>query len=328
MLGPLFAIYRPVAALLTGIIGGGLVQALATERRGQDSASDPFAQVPAPKSDGRPRGLKARTRAALDYGLVTLPGDIARALLIGVILAGVLAALVPEDFLAGYLGTGPLSIALMMVVGIPLYVCATASVPLAASFIFLGATPGAALAFLIAGPATNAATLTTIARVLGRRTLIIFLATVAGSAFGSGLLMDWLLPQVGQTLPVFSGHLHHHESTSWIDHFWAVTLALVMTRSWWLGRRRAAACGCETLNGKGTCNMAESEQTLEFSVRGMNCSHCSGSVDRAVRELPGVSEVQVRLEEGAASVRGANLDPEAIVAVITQLGFQAEARNA
>ena len=92
-----------------------------------------------------------------------------------------------------YLGGGLLSILLMMAVGIPLYVCATASVPIAAGLIHMGASPGAALAFLIAGPATNAATITTIWKLLGRRTALLYLLTIAVSAVGCGLLLDWLI---------------------------------------------------------------------------------------------------------------------------------------
>ena len=86
-----------------------------------------------------------------------------------------------------YLGGGILSILLMMALGIPLYVCASASVPIAAGLIHLGASPGAALAFLIAGPATNAATITTVWKLLGGRTAILYLLTIAISAVGGGL---------------------------------------------------------------------------------------------------------------------------------------------
>ncbi len=234
VLGPLFAIFRPVIALLTGILGGSLVQTM--------GPAVPSVPTTAAAAEVRPHGWRAKLTASLDYGLVTLPGDIGRALLVGVLIAGILTALIPGDFLARYLGSGPWSIALMMIVGIPLYVCATASVPLAAGFIFLGATPGAALAFLIAGPATNAATLTTIGRVLGRRTTLIYLMTVAVSAFGGGLLLDWLMSWLPTTWPVLATNFHHHGQPGWFDHLSAVLLVMVMTRAWWLARQRDCCC--------------------------------------------------------------------------------------
>jgi len=264
----------------------------------------------------RPQGLGPKMRAAADYGFVTLPGDIGRALLIGLVIAGILGAVVPPDFLSGYLGLGALSIALMMIVGIPIYVCATASVPLAVSFIFMGATPGAALAFLIAGPATNAATVTTIARVLGRKTVVIYLLTVAASAFGGGLLLDWVLPHAGEAIPLFAGQGHHHESIGWFEHATGAVLVLVMTFSWWLSRRR----GCE---GDDVCQVNDDSPAVEFAVEGMNCSHCSGSVQRAVSEMDGVTDCVVFLDDGRAVVRGLDLDTAAVIGVIEGLGYKA-----
>ncbi len=317
MLGPLFAIFRPVAALATGLLGGGLVQALDPDPH---RTADNGKSLVGAGEFSRPQGLGSKIRAAIDYGFVTLPGDIGRALLVGVLIAGILAAVVPADFLSGFLGSGALSIALMMIVGIPIYVCATASVPLAASFIFLGASPGAALAFLIAGPATNAATVTTISRVLGRRTTIIYLLTVAVSAFGGGLLLDWLMPRAADAIPLFSHQGHHHEGVGWFEHISGALLVFVMIFSWWLSRRRDHSCGCD---GMEACGVDEKSPSLEFDVEGMNCSHCSGSVQRAVTELDGVTGCQVQLDEGRAVVQGPDLDSAQVITVIEGLGFKA-----
>ncbi len=124
-------------------------------------------------------------RRALQYGFVTLPRDIGLPLLVGVVIAGAIAAFVPANQWKPYLGGGVLSIVLMMALGIPVYVCASASVPIAAGLIHLGASPGAALAFLIAGPATNAATITTVWKLLGPRTVFLYLLTIAVSAVGA-----------------------------------------------------------------------------------------------------------------------------------------------
>jgi len=131
-------------------------------------------------------------------------------------------------------------------VGIPLYVCATASVPLAAGFIFLGASPGAALAFLIAGPATNVATITTIGRVLGRSTAIIYLFTVAVSAFGGGLILDWLWPKAAMAMPMFAHDSHVHAGVKIFDHISAVVLVIIMVWSWWVKRNPAKGNSCCT----------------------------------------------------------------------------------
>lgn len=326
MLGPFFAVFRPLAALLTGLLGGAAVQLLVPDPRPprQPAVADGDARARGPQ---RPRGLLPKILAAGRYGLVSLPRDIGRALLLGLILAGLLGALVPPDFLEGYLGHGVVAILVMVAIGIPLYVCATASVPLAAGFIGMGASPGAALAFLIAGPATNAAALTTLTRVLGRRTTVIFLVTVAVSAVGGGLLLDWLLPRVAQAVPSLAGGVHHHPQVGWWEHLCGVLLAGVMTWAWWTGLRRNAPAGedgCHPILGAGEAAVGgAADQRLEFAIGGMNCSHCSGSVHRAVMEVAGVVSCRVLLAEGRAVVVGHGLRPEAVIAAVSGLGFSA-----
>ena len=98
----------------------------------------------------------------------------------------------PDGYFAERLGTGIFAMVVMMLLGIPVYVCATASVPVAAALIMKGLSPGAALVFLMTGPATNAASFVTIWKTMGRRTALTYIATVAGCALLSGLLLDYL----------------------------------------------------------------------------------------------------------------------------------------
>ena len=113
-------------------------------------------------------------------------------MLVGLAIAALISTLVPESYFAEKLGTGIFAMLVMMFLGIPVYVCATASVPVAAALILKGLTPGAALVFLMTGPATNAASFTTIWKALGRATAITYLATVAGCALLGGLLLDYI----------------------------------------------------------------------------------------------------------------------------------------
>jgi uncharacterized protein len=187
LLGPVFLVLRPVIAFITGLAGGGLVDAL--ERRA------PKAPAPVNACDAEccaPEQAGGRFARAVRHGFVTLPRDMALPMVIGLVVAGVIAALVPDAFFAHVLGGGAPAVAMMMAAGIPIYVCATASVPIAAALIAKGVSPGAALAFLITGPATNAATLTTMWAILGKRATLVVLATVAGAAFASGLMLDLL----------------------------------------------------------------------------------------------------------------------------------------
>ncbi len=230
LLGPVFAVFRPLTALLTGLVGGGLVQALGESGREKaaDESLSPACSEACCEGNERANYL---TRI-LGYGLVTLPRDIGLALLVGVLIAGSMAALVPQDHLAAYIGGGVLSILLMMAAGVPVYVCATASVPIAAGLMHMGGSPGAALAFLIAGPATNAASFTTVWKVLGRRTAVLYLLTVGGSALGFGLLLDWLMPIAAVSLPKLADHTHVQAEGGWPYHVAAAALLVVLLYSY------------------------------------------------------------------------------------------------
>jgi uncharacterized membrane protein YraQ (UPF0718 family)/copper chaperone CopZ len=324
MLGPLFAIYRPVVALLTGLVGGGLVQLV--EREGREGRDDRTALTPggtaasagepaactdgccAADAPGRPRILRA-----LEYGFATLPRDIGTALLVGVVLAGLITALVPPAQLRPVIGGGILSILILMAAGVPLYVCATASVPIAAGFIHLGASPGAALAFLIAGPATNAATITTVTRVLGTRTAVVYLATVAAAAVGCGALLDWLVPLASARIPALGVPAHVHEHLEWWQHGLAAALLLVLGHSY-LHRRRGKE---DTMSAA-----AAGSGRIVLDVEGMTCSHCQESVRRALAAVDGVTGVEVDLAGKRAVVAGRDLDGERLCRVVDELGYR------
>jgi uncharacterized membrane protein YraQ (UPF0718 family) len=185
LLGPVFAVFRPLGALVSGIMGGGAVDAL--EPHGE-ADTEPAEECTDTCCTDNGRGRLARI---LSYGFVDLPRDIGRALLIGIFVAGVLSAALPNDFFVG-VGSGVLAILVMMLLGIPVYVCATASIPVAAALMLKGVSPGAALAFLMTGPATNAAGIATVWKIMGRRTAVVYLVTVALTAFASGLILDYI----------------------------------------------------------------------------------------------------------------------------------------
>ena len=229
LLGPVFALFRPVAALVSGLLGGVLVLLLG--RSARDPNDDAESLPPCTDScctGDRSHGALVR---ALRYGFVTLPRDLAVALLLGALIGGTMGVVLPPGQLEAYLGGGLGSILLAMALGIPLYVCATGSVPIAAGLIYLGASPGSALAFLIVGPATNTATLTTIWKILGYRCASLYLATVAASAVICGLLLDAIVPLVGRWLPqVGSLACHGEHGGAWLN-LWAATLLAVLVAS-------------------------------------------------------------------------------------------------
>ena len=190
LLGPVYAIFRPLAALITGLIGGGLVH-IVDPQLGEQSSPE--------CDDACCAGKKRKPRIVrvLRHGFITLPGDIGKAMLVGLVIAAIISAVVPEDFFAPLLGGGILAMVVMMALGIPVYVCATASVPVAVALLAKGVSPGAVMVFLMTGPATNAAALATIWANLGRRTAITYIATVAACSIAAGLLLDRIVQGIG-----------------------------------------------------------------------------------------------------------------------------------
>ncbi len=186
LLGPIFAIFSPIVAFTTGIIGGVAVSLF--DRSKDAEYPEKCTDGCCSKNDKKPAFVKV-----LKYGFVSLPRDIGKEMLIGVLIAAFITSLVPEGFFAEKLGTGLFPMFVMLLVGIPMYVCSIASIPIAAALIMKGMTPGAALVFLMTGPATNAASFIVIWKILGGKTAIIYLVSIAVCAILFGLLLDQIV---------------------------------------------------------------------------------------------------------------------------------------
>ena len=242
LLGPVFALFRPVIAFVTGVIGGVSVEAV--NSAGGDEAESEGEEQKC-EDDCCKAKKDSKIKRLLRHGFVTLPKDIGKPMFMGLVIAAMISAFVPADFFADKIGSGIGAMLLMMVLGIPVYVCATASVPIAAMMIVKGLNPGAALVFLMTGPATNAAALATIWKIMGRRTAVVYLLTVALCALGSGLLLDAMFPDL--ILDV-KEHMHEMDTAVW-EHVAAVVLlgvlgfAMFGERLKWISKKDEG-CGC------------------------------------------------------------------------------------
>ncbi|MBM4148621.1 MAG: permease [Lentisphaerae bacterium] len=188
LLGPVFAVFRVAVAFISGIVGGAVLELF--DRNGAADA-EAGGQKCCCAAHGDSGG---RFWRAVRYGFVTLPREIGRAMLVGIVISGALTAVVPPNYFADRLGGGLLSMLVMMVVGIPIYVCSSGSVPIALAMMRMGVSPGAAFVFLVTGPATNSAAVTTVWKLLGRAGVAAYLLTIASLALASGLLLDFMLP--------------------------------------------------------------------------------------------------------------------------------------
>ena len=348
LMGPVFAVVRPIVALVNGLLAGWVIQAF--ERRagsGESGAAGVAADAGLPVLGGAccesesaaevtaggdccgdeggggcgdGSGGGSKWGKAVRFGLVTLPADIAGSLLIGLVIAALLTALVPAESLAPYLGGGLLAMLAAVVVGAPLYVCATGSIPIGLGLLAAGASPGAVLAFLIAGPATNAATVSVTWDLLGRRTGVIYLGSVLVTAIGAGLLLDAVFPTAG-ALRLPEAALHPHEmALRWWDHVAAVAMVALLLPA--LVKRFAPArrSGAEAEQAEGSGDKVAGSATL--SVMGMTCGGCASAVQRALTGVPGVTRAEVDHRSGRATVQGASLDRSRLEAAVRGLGYR------
>ena len=304
LLGWAFALIRPLVAAVTGVVGGILVD------RADREPSVASVEVTPGKGEAVPWPM--RVARALHYGFGTLFGNVALALLVGLVISALILAFVPDRFFDAHaLGSDWVAFPAMLLIGMPMYVCSTASIPVALSLMVKGISPGAALVFLIVGPALNGASLTTLLRLLGRTCMLIHLAVVAAAAVVAGLLLN-LAQGLWGVLPEYAAPAEHcatHAPTSALQGLCAA--ALLMLLAWhlvlapwrrWRARPRA-----------------KSPTARRVTVRGMTCDHCRGAVRRLLSAYPGVTGVSQASPE-AFDVEGGPL-PDTLGQDIAGLGY-------
>jgi hypothetical protein len=300
MLGWPFALWKVGSALVTGLVAGAWVEAT------DDGAGD----EPAPEATSTPR--PGGIRGALAHA-VEIIRNIWREIVIGILVSAAIGAWVPPASLAA-IAELPLVLVLLatLAIAVPLYVCATASVPIAAALVAGGFPPAAALVFLMGGPATNVATIGAVGRAFGRRALAIYLVTILGGSLVLAYVFDAVLGTAGQAAVA----AHIHGESSWIEVVTASVLvallgsfAIADVRRW-LGRRAMA----------GARAMAVPE--IELGVVGMNCQGCVAHLESTLVAEPGVTAAVVTLEPGRAVVRG-TVDEARVRELVRAAGFSA-----
>ena len=226
LLGLTFAIYRPIVALLSGVLGGVVVSSTRSKSTHTSVTGEEEECTDSCCSGGvKAHGLVYRI---LNYGFITLPRDLGVALLVGITIGAMLSVFIPSGFsITNYISSTPLQILLLMLLGVPIYICATASIPVAAGLILAGVSPGAAFALLVTGPATNVATLASVWKVLGKRTCLIYLATMLVSAFAGGMILDTFLT---------NEHVRMSMHSSWMPEWVKIISAVLLIGVIVLGR--------------------------------------------------------------------------------------------
>jgi uncharacterized membrane protein YraQ (UPF0718 family)/copper chaperone CopZ len=314
MLGLPLAIIRPVVAFITGLLGGLVTKKIdpeITETAIQNNEND----------DEMPKGFFPKVKEMFRYSFVDFLQDISNWLIIGLLIAALISVIVPDDFFADKIPNDFLGMLVILLISIPVYICATASVPVAAVLMLKGLSPGAALVLLMAGPATNAATITMIGKVLGKKSLIGYLGAIISGALLSGLIIDYFLPAEWFTVSEHFGHMGHDHSGMlpvWLKAGSAVILTLLIINGYvqkYLNTRKMSSASITT-PGFSAANI----KTIQ--VGGMTCNHCKENVENSVRLVQGVDDVTVDLTTGQVDIKGTSFDLEMIKSGIMNIGYK------
>lgn len=305
MMGGLFAVFRPLAAFFMGIAGGWLAMlfrdaspdlnpAACCDRCEEDS---PNAQSRRHKGIRR---LGANLREIYDYAFVRFLDDISLQFLAGLGIAALIACLIPEDFFAGMplLSRGIPGMLFMILAGIPLYVCATASIPIAVTLMAKGVSPGVAFVFLSTGPATNLVSIAMLYRVLGKKTTALYVGVIAVFSIVFGVLLDALFAFFEIAPAEWIRQMRHEPLVpAGLQAFFAVLFVLALSASFW--RKIRARLGRSSPRGEPGAG-----RRREFAVRGMTCHACAENVHQAVSNLPGVENASVDLDRKRLVLEG------------------------
>ena len=234
VLGLPFAVIRPVAAFCNAIMGGWLINKFGDKDEVVPvDASAKTCCCHHKQEETHHEGFLGKMREALRFGFVEMIEDIGRWLVIGLVIAGLITVFVPDEFFALFRGNTQLSMLLVLCIAIPMYICATGSIPIAVALMMKGLTPGAALVLLMAGPACNMASILVINKTLGRKSLVLYLVSIITMAILWGHVVDYLLPAEWFQMALSVGRCCIEESTSWLNWSSTIVLGLLLLNALW-----------------------------------------------------------------------------------------------
>lgn len=298
MLGPVFAIFRPLAAFVMGVIGG-LVTLFFQKndhKNFEKITNINFSEI---EVENKNATLTQKAKKSLHYAFIEFIDDISLQFLTGLIVAGAIAYFVPDDFFSEvFKGNEILGQILVVIFAVPMYVCATASIPVAMTLMMKGFSPAIAYVFLVAGPVTNAASMTILSKVLGRKLLVIYVFVVIILSIVFGQLLNWIFLATGIDPHMQMKHLHlhmHDASFSFWDYLFAFVFLILLLVSYY---RKVFG------KIKGVMMHEQKAKSGVYKIEGMTCNHCAMNVEKAIRSVSGVTNVEVNLSAGLAKIDG------------------------
>ncbi|MFH2138008.1 MAG: permease [Candidatus Omnitrophota bacterium] len=298
LLGPLFALFRPLGAALAGIILGVLDYII----EGKDEQ-----QKAIPEHDHPKLHIVFRGKEFLRYCFLEIPQDIGKALIIGIVAGGAISAFIPQELFSQYVSF-PFDFIVALVIGIPLYVCATGSIPVAVTLIQKGFSPGAGLVFLIVGPATNAITLSFVRAKLGKKSFYLYLITIIVVAVVLGFVFNYVWATLGEDSRLVTG------GGKMLPEQVKIICGLIMAVLIGNGLRKEKTCS-------GLLN-----PDLEIIVPDMDCDHCKITLENKLKELDGITAVHIDIPQKSVKITG-KIDKQLVINKIIESGYTPQKLN-
>ena len=306
MLGPVFALFRPVAAFVSGILSGVVINKFDEDEHHHIRKED--------LEKNNKLKLKDKIISGFKYGFISLPADIVVPLFKGLLVAAAISIFLPPDYIANHFTSNIyVQFLLMLIISIPFYVCATASIPVAVALMAKGISPGAAFIFLMAGPATNASSIAVIKNILGAKTLYFYLALISFSAISFGFIFDLFFKETAFKIP---NMLHHHNHGSGLGTLLGFIFIIVLINAYVsrFKQSKHVAIGNNSQNN-------ELFIQKQIIVDGMTCGHCKESVESVVNAFDSVKKASVDLISGKVLIEGVDIEIDKIKEKIISRGF-------
>ncbi len=318
LLGLPFAIIRPLGALVGAVFGGMLVG----WHGNMENAGDCDAKISNPVLSGYhiENGRFSVWQKIIEsfrYGLVDMVASVGKWLVIGLVVAALITVLIPDELFLNLSKYPILAMLVMVIVSVPMYVCATGSIPIALSLMCKGLTPGVGFVLLMAGPAANFASMLILSKSLGRKSSYIYLASVVLTAIIFGLVIDYIFPR-----DWFAPSTNYFNTSCHSNGFGLFeslcSLILISLLAYSVFRQ----VGSRHLNKHRVSNEVENYHKMRkvYIIEGMSCQHCQSSVKKAISSVAGVDKVIVDLSSGEAAVEG-DFDENRICDAIYKSGF-------
>jgi uncharacterized membrane protein YraQ (UPF0718 family)/copper chaperone CopZ len=303
LMGPVFAVFRPIASLVSGVLVGIVTHFKGGEKDGLAKSTE--------TANNNNSNNKKSIKEVFTYGFKVIPSELSKWLVIGVVIGGAISALVPADFGVKYLMGSPLlNYVVILLISVPLYICATGSIPIAAALITKGVLPGAALALLVAGPATNSVTISFVYKKLGKKVAFFYVLSIVIVSVATGLVFDALVPVSASDMTFVTAGKGAH-----LPEYFKITCAVLMV---YIFLNSKFDFGITKLFRRKTPMEGKNMHTVK--VPDMTCQHCKMKITKTIESMPEVQLVSIDLDNKEVAFETAS-DRQTVVDRIKAEGY-------